>query len=174
MKLNNLPHTSSCLAYLDPLYRYSPLESINDMWCIHIILILFNRMISHPMVCASSGMFSVPYKYQQCSASDYYLLTLICANTLECARTRVDRRHDLHQRAPCAQTGQTGYGDRSDRFYRECREDLKPREGPRRSSWIQGCSEVGRPLRIPSNAVETNKEQQMRLEKLGFGGKSKG
>ena len=36
------------------------------------------------------------------------LLTLICANTLECARMRVDRRHDLHQRAPCAQTSQTG------------------------------------------------------------------
>ena len=66
------------------------------------------------------------------------VLTLICANTLECARTRVDRRRDLHQRAPCTQTGQTGYGDRSDRFYRERREDLKPRarEGPRRSSWI--------------------------------------
>ena len=66
------------------------------------------------------------------------LLTLICANTLECARTRVDRRHDLHQRAPCAQGGQTGYDDRSDRFYRERRENLKPRarEGPRRSSWI--------------------------------------
>ena len=63
------------------------------------------------------------------------LLTLICANTLECARTRVDRRHDLHQRAPYAQTG---YDDRSDRFYRERREDLKPRarEGPHRSSWI--------------------------------------
>ena len=36
------------------------------------------------------------------------MLTLICTNTLECARTRVDRRHDLNQRAPCAQTGQTG------------------------------------------------------------------
>ena len=73
-----------------------------------------------------SPVFSVP------------VLTLICANTFECARTRVDRRHDLHQRAPYAQTGQTGYGDRSDRFYRERREDLKPRarEGPRRSSWI--------------------------------------
>ena len=66
------------------------------------------------------------------------LLTLICANTLECDRTSVDGLHDLHQRAPFAQTGQTGYGDRSDRFYRERRENLKPRarEGPYRSSWI--------------------------------------
>ena len=39
---------------------------------------------------------------------------------------------------PVMATGQTGYGDRSDRFFRKICEDLKPRarEGPRRSSWI--------------------------------------
>ena len=47
----------------------------------------------------------------------WHLLTLICANTLESART-----HGLIY----AQTDQTGYGDRSDRFYRERLEKLKP------------------------------------------------
>ena len=66
------------------------------------------------------------------------VLTLICANTLENARTRSKIVKTINTSSLPALTGQTGYGDRSDRFYRERRENLKPRarEGPRRSSWI--------------------------------------
>jgi hypothetical protein len=32
---------------------------------------------------------------------------------------------------------------------------------------------LARPPRTPSNVIETKEEQQMRLEKLGFGDKSK-
>ena len=101
------------------------------------------------------------------------MLTLICANTLECARTRSKIVKTINTSSLSAQTGQTGYADRSDRFYRERRENLKPRarEGPvgARGSRVAlrsaGYSEH-------PNAVETREEQQMGLEKLGFGGKN--
>ena len=38
----------------------------------------------------------------------------------------VDCQSDSHKRLP-APTGQTGYGNRSDQFFREIHEDLKPR-----------------------------------------------
>ena len=95
-------------------------------------------------------------------------------HTLECTRTHSKIIKMINRSLPVP-TGQTGYGDRSDRFHRERREDLKPRawEGPHRNSWIYGCSEVGRPLRTSANAVETSEEQHMGLEKLGFGEEDK-
>ena len=63
------------------------------------------------------------------------VLTLICANTPECARTRDDRQNDQHSKNP-GRTGLTGFADRSDRCEQGAREDLeqRAREGPRRSS----------------------------------------
>jgi len=63
------------------------------------------------------------------------VLTQICANALECARTRDDRQNDQHSENP-GRTGLTGFADRSDRCRQGTREDLKQRarEGPRRSS----------------------------------------
>ena len=63
------------------------------------------------------------------------LLTQICVNALECARTRDDRQNDQHSEKP-GRTGLTGFADWSDRCRQGTREDLeqRAREGPRRSS----------------------------------------
>ena len=77
--------------------------------------------------------------------------------------------NDLHQRAS-DRTSQTTPSNRSDRLDAKTRENLKPqaREGSHRSLKIQGCLEVGRPLKTPLNAVETSKEQQRGWKRLGF------
>jgi len=41
-------------------------------------------------------------------------------------------------------------------------------EGPCQSLLSKGCSEIGRPLRTPSNAVETQEATTKGLKKLGF------